>query len=344
MIPFSIIRPALFQLAPETAHDLALNGLSWAGAMARLAAPCDTHLPSELLGYDIDNPVGLAAGLDKNGDHITALGRLGFGFIEVGTITPRPQAGNPKPRLFRIPQHQAIINRMGFNNKGVDHLVKRLKRHQYQGVLGVNIGKNKDTPNEHAVNDYIHCLQKVYPYADYITVNLSSPNTVGLRDLQAPAALDKLLQAIIQARDVEASEAGRRVPLVLKVAPDLNASDIPAMANVIAERELDGIIATNTSIQRPGVENEAVAQEAGGLSGAPIKSLADETLAAFNSELPESIQRIGCGGITCGQDAVDKLNLGAKAVQIYSGFVYHGPELIQNAIEALRRSSHFAKS
>ena len=282
MIPFSFIRPALLKLAPETAHDIALNSLSWAGALARLAAPCDLKLPCELLGYDLTNPIGLAAGLDKNGDHIDALGRLGFGFIEVGTITPRPQDGNPKPRLFRIPEAHAIINRMGFNNKGVEHLVKRLERHHYLGILGVNIGKNKDTPNEQAADDYVYCLRKVYPYADYITVNLSSPNTAGLRDLQAPKALLDLLQQITLARDQEADHSARKVPLVLKVAPDLNPADIPAMAEVIEQCELDGVIVSNTSIQRPGVEQHPTAAEVGGLSGAPIKPLADATLDAFN--------------------------------------------------------------
>ncbi|MCG8464208.1 MAG: quinone-dependent dihydroorotate dehydrogenase [Xanthomonadales bacterium] len=336
MIPFAFIRPALHKLAPETAHDVALKGLSWAGPLARLAASTNLQHKTQLFGHELLNPVGLAAGLDKNGDYINGLGRLGFGFIEVGTITPRPQAGNPKPRLFRLPESQAIINRMGFNNKGVDHLVKRLRCHHFSGVLGVNIGKNKDTPNEQAADDYIACLEKVYAYADYITVNLSSPNTAGLRDLQAPAALADLLGRIVEARNRAAEQHGEHVPLVVKVAPDLNHDDIPAMADVIANCGIEGVIATNTTIQRPQVQNQQHGNETGGLSGAPLKPFADDTLARFHAALPAEIVRIGCGGISNGQDAVDKFQRGAQAVQIYTGFIYQGPQLISDAVQALK--------
>lgn len=334
MIPYALLRTALFRLAPEQAHEAALRGLDLAAAL-HFPTPYVPNLPTTLWGKTLRNPVGLAAGLDKNGDHIDALGRLGFGFVEVGTITPRPQDGNPQPRMFRLPRAQAIINRMGFNNKGVDHLVVRLQEHHYDGLLGVNIGKNKDTANAEAGSDYVHCLHKVYPYAGYITVNLSSPNTVGLRDLQAPAALAALLGEIEQARQRAADQHGQRVPLVVKVAPDLNRDDIPAIAEVIVNSGFDGIIATNTTIQRPGVAGETHAQEAGGLSGTPLKALADDTLKHFRAALPEDFPCIGCGGITQGSDAADKIRLGAQAVQIYSGLIYRGPTLIRAAAKAI---------
>lgn len=332
---YSLLRPAFFALPPETAHDMALKNLSWATRLHLLPSGAP-HVPLRLWGHDLPNPVGLAAGLDKNGDYINGLSRLGFGMIEIGTITPRPQAGNPKPRLFRLPRAQALINRMGFNNKGVDHLVGRLREHRFNGLLGVNIGKNKDTPNENAVDDYVHCMNKVYAHAGYITINLSSPNTAGLRDLQAPAMLNTLLKKLDQARHRLADQHGRRVPLVVKVAPDLNPDDIPGIAEVLINTHIDGLIATNTTIQRPAVDDLPHGAESGGLSGAPLKSLADQTLARFHQHLPKSIVRIGCGGITQGADAADKIRLGANMVQIYSGLIYRGPGLIAEATKAMQ--------
>jgi dihydroorotate dehydrogenase len=279
--------------------------------------------------------VGVAPGLDKNGDYFEALGDLGFGFVEIGTVTPRPQPGNPKPRVFRLTSAQAMINRLGFNNKGVDHLVRRVRNHSYKGILGINIGKNFDTPIENAADDYLFCLDRVYPYADYITVNISSPNTKNLRDLQGEDALDQLLGQISERRSELTGEHGRRVPLAVKVAPDLEDADIPVVAQVVARHGMDAVIATNTTLSRDGVTGLKYADEAGGLSGAPLKARADSVLATFRSLLPEDIALIGVGGITTGQDAVDKLDLGADLVQFYTGMVYRGPELVSECLKAI---------
>ncbi|GAB4193815.1 MAG: quinone-dependent dihydroorotate dehydrogenase [Wenzhouxiangellaceae bacterium] len=338
---YSLLRPFLHALPAEAAHALGLTSLAWASRL-QLVRRTPTLAPLQLWGRQLPNPLGLAAGLDKNGDYIDALASLGFGFIEVGTVTPRPQGGNPKPRLFRLTEHQAVINRMGFNNHGISHMVRQLQRTRYQGLLGINIGKNKDTPNDQAASDYCYCLEQVYPWAGYITINLSSPNTAGLRDLQAPAALAALLGRIIESRDRARDQHGRHVPLVVKVAPDLNTDDIPATAAVIAEAGIEGVIATNTTIQRPQVQHHRHGSEAGGLSGAPLKALADATLKAFDQALPAEIVRIGCGGITCGQDAVDKTRLGAQLVQCYSGLIYRGPALINEICDALSTSRHNA--
>jgi dihydroorotate dehydrogenase len=287
------------------------------------------------MGLEFPNPVGVAPGLDKNGDYFEALGSLGFGFVEIGTVTPRPQPGNPKPRVFRLTDAQAMINRLGFNNKGVDHLVRQVKSHSFKGVLGINIGKNFDTPNENAVDDYLHCFEKVYPYADYITVNISSPNTKNLRDLQGEAELDLLLGSINRKRS-ELSEAfDHRVPVALKVAPDLEKDALPAIAQTVSHHEMDAVIATNTTISRDEVKGMKHADEAGGLSGAPLKAKADETLRALRKLLPDEIAMIGVGGITKGQDAVDKLDLGADLVQFYTGMVYRGPELLNECLQAI---------
>jgi dihydroorotate dehydrogenase len=279
--------------------------------------------------------VGVAPGLDKNGDYFEALGGLGFGFVEIGTVTPRPQPGNPKPRVFRLTDAQAMINRLGFNNKGVDHLVRRVKNHQFKGILGINIGKNFDTPIENAADDYLHCLEKVYPYADYITVNISSPNTKNLRDLQGEDELDGLLASISDRRSELADEHGRCVPLAVKVAPDLEDDALKVVAEVVARHRMDAVIATNTTITRDGVEGLKHAKETGGLSGAPLKPKSDKVLAAFRALLPEEIALIGVGGITRGQDAVDKLDLGADLVQFYTGMVYRGPELVNECLQAI---------
>ncbi len=291
--------------------------------------------PVTCMGIEFPNPVGLAAGLDKNGAYIDALAALGFGFIEIGTITPRPQAGNPHPRLFRLPQAKAIINRMGFNNDGVDKLIENVKAAKFKGVLGINIGKNADTPVEKAVDDYLICLEKVYNYASYITVNISSPNTKNLRSLQSGDALTELLQTLKQRQLALAEEHQHYVPLVLKVAPDLEPSDIEFIAQQLLQFKIDGLIVTNTTLSREGVENLPHGDEAGGLSGAPVFEKSTACLAAFAKILEGKIPLIGVGGILSGEQAVAKRNAGATLVQVYSGLVYTGPELVKGCVDAL---------
>ena len=333
---YGLVRKALFAVDPETAHELTLDALRlghFAGVTRLLCREKDQ--PVRVMGLDFPNPVGVAPGLDKNADCFEALGDLGFGFVEVGTVTPRPQPGNPKPRVFRLTEARGMINRLGFNNKGVDHLVRRVRHHRYKGVLGINIGKNFDTPIEHAADDYLLCLEKVYPYADYVTVNISSPNTQNLRDLQGEDELDRLLGALARRREELADEYDRRVPMALKVAPDLDDGAIPAIADVVARHEMDAVIATNTTIDRDSVAGLKHAEEGGGLSGAPLKEKADRTLSELRRALPEDIAMIGVGGITNGEDAVDKLKLGADLVQFYTGLVYRGPELLAECLRAI---------
>ncbi len=333
---YSLIRRALFVTDPETAHGLALEGLRLGYSVGATHLLCKTRsLPVSVMGLQFPNPVGMAAGMDKNGDYIEALGSLGFGFIEVGTVTPRPQPGNPKPRIFRLEKANAMINRLGFNNKGVDHLVQQVKKHRFSGILGINIGKNFDTPNERAADDYLSCLEKVYPYADYITVNISSPNTRGLRDLQDTKQLDSLLGALNRRRLELADTLQKRVPLVVKVAPDLDDGQIPGMADIVVRNEFDGLIATNTTISRDAVKGMQHADEQGGLSGAPVKAMANHVLAQFRAHLPAEIALIGTGGISSGQDAVEKIQLGADLVQFYTGFVYKGPDLVDDCLKAI---------
>ena len=333
---YTLARKALFSTDPETAHELSMEGLRLGHRLGATRFLCSKRgHPVSCMGLEFPNPVGVAPGLDKNGDYFEALGDLGFGFVEIGTVTPRPQPGNPKPRVFRLPDAQAMINRLGFNNKGVDHLVRKVKNHQFKGILGINIGKNFDTPIENAADDYLHCLEKVYPYADYITVNISSPNTKNLRDLQGEDELDGLLGNISERRSELADEHGFCVPLAVKVAPDLEDETLPVIAEVVARHRMDAVIATNTTITRAGVEGMKHAEEAGGLSGAPLKLKADEMLSAFRTLLPENIALIGVGGITRGQDAVDKLKLGADLVQFYTGMVYRGPELVSECLQAI---------
>ncbi|KAF1698028.1 dihydroorotate dehydrogenase (quinone) [Pseudoxanthomonas jiangsuensis] len=337
---YSLARPFLFGLDAERAHGLGLKSLDLAhatGTLGLLARP-RPPLPTKLLGLTFPNPVGLAAGLDKNGAHIDALLGLGFGFVEVGTVTPKPQPGNPKPRMFRLVGEQALINRLGFNNEGVDALVRNVERAQRKGgLLGINIGKNKDTPNEDAASDYLHCLERVYPLADYITVNISSPNTAGLRELQEEQALRRLVGSLREAQERLAAQHGRRVPVLVKVAPDLSDSDIDAAARVLGDLAVDGVVATNTTVARTAVQGHRHAGEAGGLSGAPLMGQATLVLRRMRARLPESIPLVGVGGILSGADAVAKMAAGASLVQCYTGLVYRGPELVGECIDAMRR-------
>lgn len=331
---YSLARPLLFSLAPERAHDLTLSMLksvSKLGVMQQKVA----YKPVTCMGIQFPNPVGLAAGLDKNGAYIDALAGLGFGFIEIGTITPRPQAGNPQPRLFRIPEAKAIINRMGFNNDGVDQLIENVKATKFKGVLGINIGKNADTPVEDAVSDYLICLEKVYQYASYITVNISSPNTKNLRSLQSGDALTELLHTLKQRQLELAEEQHHYVPLVLKVAPDLSSEDIQFIASQLLEFKIDGLIVTNTTLSREGVEDLPFGDEAGGLSGAPVFEKSTQCLAAFSALLKDQIPLIGVGGILSGDQALAKQDAGASLVQIYSGLIYTGPTLVKDCIDAM---------
>ncbi len=331
---YSLARPFLFALSPERAHDLTLQSLEASRPLLSVLYP-PVSAPVEAMGLTFANPVGLAAGLDKNGDHIDALAALGFGFVEIGTVTPRPQPGNPKPRLFRLPQAQAIINRMGFNNLGVDHLVRQVERRRSTGVLGINIGKNFDTPVERAAEDYLICLDKVYAHASYVTVNISSPNTQGLRSLQSGDALSDLLDQLKNRQAQLASQHGRYVPLVLKVAPDLEPEQVAFISAQLLHFEIDGLIATNTTLSRNGVEGLAHGHEAGGLSGAPVLQSSTAVLAQFAEALDGKIPLIGVGGITDGASARAKKQAGASLVQLYSGLIYRGPALISECVRAL---------
>jgi len=335
---YSLLRTLLFKLSPETSHDLSLEWMSAAHRM-RLLSPFShdvPDLPVEVMGIRFPNPVGLAAGLDKNGDHLDALGALGFGFVEVGTVTPRPQPGNPKPRLFRLPEHEAIINRMGFNNQGVEHLLDRVKRAKYKGPIGINIGKNFDTPVEEANADYLKGLEAVYSHADYVTVNVSSPNTPGLRTLQFGDALNSLLDAIKAKQSTLHKQTSRYVPIAVKIAPDMNEKELAVVAASLVEREFDAVIAGNTTLDRTAVQSSPFAAEAGGLSGGPLTKKSTQVVELLASELSGKLPIIGVGGIMDGEDAVAKLKAGASLVQLYTGFIYRGPRLIRDCVEAIR--------
>ncbi len=337
---YSLAKPLLFGMDAETAHGAALRALDLAYAIGGgvLLPRTPKPFPTRVFGLTFPNPVGLAAGLDKNGAHIESLFALGFGFVEVGTVTPRAQAGNPKPRMFRLPEQHAVINRLGFNNEGVDALVSNVERlGRRRGILGINIGKNKDTPNEAAEADYLHCLERVYALADYITVNISSPNTAGLRELQEEQALRRLVGTLREAQERLGARHGKRAPMLVKIAPDLTDSDIEAAARVLSDLQVDGVIATNTTVERTGVEGVAHADEAGGLSGRPLMSQATTVLRMMRTRLPETIPLVGVGGILSGADAVTKMAAGASLVQCYSGLVYRGPALIGECVEAIRR-------
>jgi len=341
---YALARPLLFRLDPERAHELTL-GLADAplrfGLLRVARAP---GAPVRAMGLDFPNAVGLAAGLDKNAEHVDALSRLGFGFIEVGTVTPRPQPGNPRPRLFRLPRAEALINRMGFNNVGLDRFLENLARAHWRGILGINIGKNADTPMERAADDYAACLERVYARASYVAVNVSSPNTKNLRELQEDRQLEALLARLAGLREPLAQRHGRRVPLALKVAPDLEAAQVQAVADAVRRHGVDAVIATNTSISRAGVEGLPHAHEAGGLSGAPIRERSTATLAAFAAALKGEADLIGVGGILDGAHAVEKLDAGAALVQLYTGLIYRGPGLVAECVSACRKKSRTASS
>ena len=334
---YGLLRKALFRMPPELAHQATLDMLR---AGHRLGANRwigrRVSDPTTVMGLEFPNRVGLAAGADKNGEAVDGFGDLGFGFIEVGTVTPRPQPGNPKPRVFRLTEHEALINRLGFNNHGVDRLVEAVAERSFDGVLGINIGKNFDTPVERAADDYETCLQRVYPHADYVTINISSPNTEGLRGLQERKPLEALVRRLTECRARLADRYARCVPLVVKVAPDIDDDAVPELAEVLHQARIDGVIATNTTLSRAAVQGHRHADEAGGLSGAPLRSRANQVLALLREALPEEIALIGVGGITCGEDAAEKVRLGADLVQFYTGFVYRGPDLIGECVNAMR--------
>jgi len=340
---YSLARPLLFSLDPEQAHDLTLpSSRSAASAGLTRLLPQPAPDPLSVMGLTFPNPVGLAAGLDKDGAYIDGLAALGFGFIEIGTVTPRAQPGNPKPRMFRLPQAHALINRMGFNNGGVDAFVRNVQASRFhqekQGILGLNIGKNADTPIERATDDYLQCLDKVYPYAAYVTVNISSPNTKNLRQLQQASELDGLLSALKQAQARLADTHGRYVPLVLKIAPDLDDEQIETIATALLRHHIDGVIASNTTITRDAVRGLTHANETGGLSGAPVRELSTRVIGALHQYLKGEIPIIGVGGILSGEHACEKMLAGASLVQLYTGLIYRGPSLVRECAAAIAKT------
>jgi len=332
---YPLLRPLLFSLAPETAHSVTLKLLKLAHqtGLSTFSKARSTDKPLSVMGLSFSNPLGLAAGLDKNGDYIDALADLGFGFIEIGTVTPRPQPGNPKPRLFRLPEHQAIINRMGFNNAGIDHLLEQVHHCQYPGIIGINIGKNFDTPIEKAVDDYLIGLRKSYSSASYITLNISSPNTQNLRQLQQGDDIKKLLSNLKEEQLKLQQQHHKYVPLVVKIAPDLTDEEIIHIAGLLMAFNIDGVIATNTTIARDKIQGHRHADEAGGLSGAPVKDCSTRVVRELASEVNGKLPIIAAGGILSGADAQEKLAAGASLVQIYSGLIYKGPQLIEDILQ-----------
>jgi len=331
---YPVMKPWLFRMDAEKAHEWTTRMMRVAHGLGLLTVGQEKvpQTPVQCLGLTFPNVLGLAAGMDKSASAVEAWGALGFGFVEVGTLTPRPQPGNPKPRLFRLPEHEALINRMGFNNPGIHAAVKRLKNRHTKAVVGVNIGKNFDTPNEDAVKDYLLGLKAAYPVADYIAVNISSPNTKGLRDLQAEDSIRSLLSALKTEQTKLATEHGRLKPVLVKIAPDLDGQQIEALARVFNELAVDGIIATNTTINREAITGHPLEKETGGLSGAPVKERSTQVIQAFRMLLKEGTPIIGVGGIFSGADAHEKLKAGAQVVQVYSGLVYRGPGLVQDVL------------
>ena len=335
------LRPLFFSLDPETAHGLALKGLKLLHGLkwsTLVAAPAVAD-PVTVMGLNFANRIGLAAGLDKNGDYVDCLAGLGFGFIEIGTVTPRPQAGNPRPRLFRLPEANAVINRMGFNNRGVDHLVEQVQKRFYRGALGINIGKNFDTPIENAVDDYVIGLRKVYAQASYVAINISSPNTKNLRQLQQSDEMRVLLEKLKQEQARSATEHGKYVPLVVKIAPDLTDGAVEIVARILLEFGIDGVIATNTTIARGKVAHLPYGDESGGLSGAPLFEASTHVVRTLRAVVGERLPIIAAGGITCGNDAKAKIAAGASLVQVYTGLIYRGPALVHEVAQALSPAS-----
>jgi dihydroorotate dehydrogenase len=335
---YRLLRSLLFRLDPELSHHLSLKSLNLL-EQSHLLKYCINQVPAlkrNIFGLTFDNPVGLAAGLDKNGDYIDALGALGFGFLEIGTVTPKPQYGHPKPRLFRLEGKKAIINRMGFNNKGVEYLIHRVQQRTYSGILGINIGKNTSTPLERALDDYCFCLEKVYLYADYITINISSPNTPGLRNLQGPAYLSIFLGKLKQEQYRLAHQYNKYVPLLIKIAPDLTKQEIITLARAVVENKIDGIIATNTTLKRDQVQTENYGNEIGGLSGEPLFPQSTDVLTQIKNEVaPYGIPIIASGGIMSGEQARIKIERGADLIQLYTGLIYSGPQLISSCVHSL---------
>lgn len=334
---YQLAQPLLFQLDAEQAHDISLKSLKWAEKLGILnlypkPPACNQR---QVMGLTFPNMVGLAAGLDKNGAVIDGMAKLGFGFIEIGTVTPRPQPGNAKPRLFRVADAEGIINRFGFNNLGVDNLIANVKAAKYNGILGINIGKNFDTPNERAVDDYLLCMQKVYEYSSYITVNISSPNTKNLRDLQAAEALSSLLGSLKLEQAKLAEKHGKYVPITLKIAPDLSQPQVIEIADLLMQHKIDGVIATNTTLSREAVKGMKNAEETGGLSGAPVRNQSTVVIQQLSKQLQGALPIIGVGGILSGADAAEKIAAGASLVQVYSGLIYKGPALVHNICKIL---------
>ncbi|WP_298932128.1 quinone-dependent dihydroorotate dehydrogenase [uncultured Ramlibacter sp.] len=345
LLPYSLARPLLFGLDPEAAHDLTMQSLACLQGTPLAWAWCNAMVddPVTLAGLRFPNRVGLAAGLDKNARCIDGLGAMGFGFVEVGTVTPKAQPGNPKPRMFRLPQANALINRLGFNNDGLDAFLANVQRSSFRAkgrILGLNIGKNAATPIENATSDYLACLDGVYPHADYVTVNISSPNTKNLRALQSDEALDALLGAVAQRREELAQQHGRRVPIFVKIAPDLDEAQVDVIAATLQRHAMDGVVATNTTIARDAVQGLPHAEEAGGLSGAPVLLASNRVIAQLRARLGKGFPIIGVGGVLSAADALSKIEAGADVVQIYTGLIYRGPELVGEAAKALQKLSN----
>ena len=336
---YDLAKKFLFMLDPEVAHKFALNSLSVASKIkiSNLYPYKNNNMPTTVMGLNFANPIGVAAGLDKNGDYIDALGDLGFGFIEVGTVTPKPQYGNPKPRMFRIVEQQALINRMGFNNYGVDHLVANLKNRKYSGILGVNIGKNASTPIENAIEDYIVCMDSVYIYADYITINISSPNTKSLTSLQEKDNFRIFIEQILAKRISLEKLTGKKVPLVVKLSPDLSLSQIKDITSIINAIKLDGVIATNTTVNNLCLKPNKYSQEKGGISGSPLSNEAEKVTKILFEHLDKDIPIIGVGGIMSGKQAATRMQCGAKLLQVYTGFIFKGPSIIKDIIDNISK-------
>ncbi len=334
---YPLIRKVFFQCDPEKIHDLTIKSLKNMGGspLKWLYKANVPNKPVQVMGINFPNPVGLAAGLDKNGECINAFDAMGFGFVEIGTITPKPQPGNDKPRIFRLPEASAVINRMGFNNKGVDYLIEQVRKSKFNGVLGINIGKNKDTPEENAKDDYIICMKKVYEYASYITVNISSPNTPGLRNLQYGDSLNELLSAIKTEQKALAAQHGKYVPVAVKIAPDLTEEEVKGIAQCLIANDIDGVISTNTTLARDKVSHLEHGGEMGGLSGQPVREQSTKVIKELAAALEGKMPIIGVGGIDSVQAAQEKLDAGASLVQVYTGFIYKGPELVKDIVKSL---------